>query len=205
MYQWDNDVREDAKFAGNVGFTYKKLPTTQDAAIGIFGDGRTTFAFPGATPARYLWEARSRMVAKVGAGIRLIANVYGGTAEPNGNDERLLKRYGGDLRAVKGHFKLMSAAKFNDWGPYDYHRDFNLTYPKQLMGDASYVFGTPSWLDLPETRFGVRGTWRALDRFSPRFCPERVPDLVGGLVCDPTFPAANGKEWEIRSYLTVAW
>ena len=24
--------------------------------------------------------------------------------------------------------------RFNDWGPYDYHRDFNLTYPFQLRG-----------------------------------------------------------------------
>ena len=40
---------------------------------------------------------------------------------------------------------------------------------------------------------------------SPRYCPERVPDLVGGLVCDPTYPAARGTEWEIRTYLTVAW
>jgi hypothetical protein len=205
MYQWDNDAREDAKFAGNLGFTYRKLPTTQDAAIGIFANGRTTFAFPGATPARYLWEARSRMVARVGSDIRLIANIFGGTAEPNGDDPRLIKRYGGDVRLVKGHLKLQGAAKVNDFGPFDYHRDFNLTYPKQVMTDASYVFGMPSWLDLPETRFGVRGTWRALDRFSPRFCPQRVPDLVGGLVCDPTFPAANGKEWEVRSYLTVAW
>lgn len=205
MYAWDNDMREDAKLAGNVGFIYKKLPTTQDAAIGILGDGRTTFAFPGATPARYLWEARSRVIARYSGDLRLIANVFGGTAEPNGNDERLLKRYGGDLRVVKGHIKLMSAAKFNDWGPYDYHRDFNLTYPQQVMGDVSYVMGVPGWFDLPETRFGVRGTWRSLNKYSPRYCPERVPDLVGGLVCDPTYPSPKGKEWEIRTYLTVAW
>jgi len=205
MYAWDSDMREDARLAGNLGFTYRKLPTTQDAAIGILGDGRTTFAFPGATPARYLWEVRSRIVARYGSNGRMIANIFGGTAEPNGNDERLLKRFGGDLRLVQGHLKVMGALKVNDWGPYDYHRDFNLTYPRQYMGDASYVLGMPQWFDVPETRVGVRGTWRSLDRFSPRFCPERVPDLVGELVCDPTFPSPRGTEWEIRTYLTVAW
>ena len=205
MYAWDNDAREDAKFAGNLGFVYRKLPTTQDAAIGILGDGRTTFAFPGATPARYLWEVRSRMIARTGTSLRLIANVFGGTAEPNGDDPRLLKRYGGDLRLVKGHIKLMTGAKFNDWGPYDYHRDFNLTFPQQFMGDASYVLGMPQWFDVPETRVGLRGTYRTLNKFSPRYCPVRVPDLVGGQECDPTYPAANGKEWELRAYLTVAW
>lgn len=205
MYAWDSDMREDARFAGNLGFTYRKLPTTQDAAIGLLGDGRTAFAFPGATPARYLWEARSRIVARYGSNGRLIANVFGGTAEPNGNDERLIKRYGGDLRLVQGHLKLMGAVKVNDWGPYDYHRDFNLTFPRQFMGDASYVLGMPQWFDVPETRVGVRGTWRSLDKFSPRYCPERVPDLVGQLVCDPTYPSPRGTEWELRTYLTVAW
>ncbi len=47
-------------------------------------------------------------------------------------------------------------AKFNDCGPYDYHRDFNLTFPVQLMGDLSYTLGKPRWFGLPQTRFGVR-------------------------------------------------
>ena len=50
MYNWDSDVREDASFAASLGFVYFNFPTTQDAAIGIFADGRTTFPFPGAPP-----------------------------------------------------------------------------------------------------------------------------------------------------------
>ena len=206
MYQWDNDMREDARFAANIGYVYRRLPTTMDAAIGILGDGRTTFAFPGATPSRSLYEVRSRIVSKVARDLRLIANLYTGTAEPNGNDPRLLHRSGVDVRMVKQHVKLMAAAKLNDWGPFDYHRDFNLTFPKQLLTDLSYSIGTPQWWDLPETKFGVRGTWRSLNKYSPRFCPERVPDLATGVpTCDPTAPAKNGSEWELRTYLTVAW
>ena len=52
MYNWDSDVREDASFAASLGFVYFNFPTTQDAAIGIFADGRTTFPFPSAPPAR---------------------------------------------------------------------------------------------------------------------------------------------------------
>jgi hypothetical protein len=206
MYQWDNDAREDAKLAFNLGYVYRKFPTTMDAAIGILADGRTTFAFPGATPARSLYEVRSRIVSKVARDLRLVANVYTGTAEPNGNDTRLLHRTGFDVRAVTHQLKIQAFAKFNDWGPFDYHRDFNLTFPKQYMGDVSYVLGTPQWFDVPETRVGVRGSWRALDRFSPRFCPERVPaDRTGILTCDPTVPGMKGSEWEIRTYLSVNW
>ncbi len=205
LYAWDNDLREDAKLAANVGFTFKHHPTTQDAAIGILADGRTTFAFPGAPPARDLWEIRTRIVSQLRPDLRFIVNLFGGTGEPNGDSPRLVRRYGGDIRLVKDHFKLVTSAKFNDWGPYDYHRDFNLTFPMQLMGDLSYSLGQPSWWDLPATKLGIRGTWRSLDRLSPRYCPATAPDPSGALVCDPTAPGADGEEWEIRTYMTVGW
>jgi hypothetical protein len=206
MYQWDNDLREDAKLAASVGFTFRHLPTTQDASIGILADGRTTFAFPGATPARDLWEVRGRVISQVASDTRMIVNFFHGTAEPNGDSQRLVNRSGGDVRLVTGQVKVVGSAKFNDFGPYDYHRDFNLTFPSQYMLDLSYVLGKAQWWDVPETRFGVRGTVRELNRYSPRYCPVTVPDASGSPVCDSTAPGyPMGREWEIRSYLTVAW
>jgi beta-galactosidase len=205
MYQYDNDVREDAAFAANLGFTYRHLPTTQDAAIGILANGRTFFAFPGAAPAKDLWELRSRIISRVTPDLRLIANLYGGTAQPNGDSDRLIKRYGAEVRAVQGQIKVAAMAKFNDWGPYDYHRDFNLTYPKQFVADVSYILGLPNWAEVPSTRFGVRGTWRSLDEYSPRYCPGTTTNVLGDSICDPTAPGSLGSEWEIRTYLTVGW
>ena len=205
FYQWDNDAREDAPLAANLALTVKRLPTSMDAGVSFLADGRTPFAFPAATPPRTLWELRSRVVAHPARDLRLVATLYGGTAEPNGDDLRLVTRAGADLRAVTGRVRLAAALKLNDYGPFDYHRDFNLTYPRQLMADLGWVLGTPQWLDVPETRVGVRGTWRALNTFSPRYCPERVPALTGGTECDPTYPAPVGSEWELRSYLTIRW
>ena len=205
MWQWDNDVREGAKFAASLGFVYRDLPTTMDASIGILGDGRTTFAFPGATPPRELWEVHARTVSRLRADARLITHWYGGTGEPNGDDPRKIERFGADARLTWGSVALEALAKINDWGPYDYHRDFNLTFPVQLMGDVSYSLGSPLWFGFPQTRFGVRGTWRSLDRHSPRYCPERIADPTGALVCDPLAPGhSNGSEWEIRTYLHLA-
>ena len=205
MYAWDSDMREDARLAVSAGFTYRHYPTTQDAAIGFLGDGRTAFAFPGATPKRDLWEVRGRIVSQLRPDFRFILNVFGGTAEPNGDSQRLVRRYGGDLRLVRQHLKLVTSAKWNDWGPYDYHRDFNLTFPMQLMGDLSYSLGRPAWWDVPSTRVGIRGTWRSLDRLSPRYCPATTVDGSGATVCDPTAPGVDGEEWEVRTYLTVGW
>jgi hypothetical protein len=205
MYAWDSDVREDAHFATSTGFVYRHLPTTQDAGIGILADGRTIFAFPGAPPAQDLWEAYSRIVSKIQPGLGFIANIYAGTGQANGSDTRLIHRYGGDIRFVLSTFKIITAAKINDWGPYDYHRDFNLTFPLQLMADVSTVLGRPEWFDLPQTRLGVRFTWRSLDKYSPRYCPVKSFNAGGTLVCDPDFPfQPDGDEWEIRTYLQLS-
>ncbi len=202
MYAWDSDVSEDAKFAFNLGYIFRHHPTTRDASIGILADGRTFFAFPGAPPAHDLWEVHTRIVSKINRNFGLIANLYGGVGQANGSDARLIERYGGDIRFVTDQFKVITQVKVNDWGPYDYHRDFNLTYPLQLAADVSVQVGMPEWFGLPSTRLGVIGTWRSLDQYSPRYCPTKNLNVLGEPVCDPTVPGFdNGSEWEIRTYL----
>lgn len=202
MYEWDNDRAEDAKFAASVGFVYRHLPTSQDAAIGILPDGRTFFAFPGAAPAQDLWEVHARLVSKLSPELGWIANLYTGTAQANGSDERLIFRSGIDLRMIYKNMKLVGAYRMNDWGPYDYHRDFNLTYPQQFSLDLSTSLGSPDWFALPNTEIGLMGIYRTLDQYSPRYCPLRTIDAAGDLVCDPNaIGFDNGNEWEIRTYI----
>jgi Glycosyl hydrolases family 2, TIM barrel domain len=205
MYEWDNDIAEDAKFAISSGFVYRHLPTTQDAAIGILGDGRSIFAFPGAAPAQDLWEAYARIVSKITPDFGFVSNLFAGTAQANGSDARLIKRFGGDVRTIYKKTKLAAMVKVNDWGPFDYHRDFNLTYPLQLVLDISTNLAKPSWFERPNSRLGVRYTWRSLDQYSPRYSPTTKLDARGQVVPDPTaigFP--NGREWEIQTYLQVS-
>ena len=103
-----------------------------------------------------------------------------------------MHRYGLDAGASWKSIAFQTFLRFNDWGPYDYHRDFNLTYPVQVMGDLSYSFGIPMWIAVPQTRIGVRGTYRSLDEYSNRYAPN------------PAQPGALGAEWEIRTYLNVS-
>ncbi|MBD3581885.1 glycosidase [Flavobacterium selenitireducens] len=205
MYNWENDRTEDAKFAVSAGIVFRHLPTTQDAAIGILPDGRTTFAFDGAAPAKDLYEINGRIVSKWSKDFGFIATLYGGDAQANGSDARMIHRYGMDLRVIYRQIKLTSFVRVNDWGPYDYHRDYNLTFPLQLMADLSTEIGKPDWINfIPRTRIGVRGTWRSLDQYSPRYNPTQVLDAAGNWVPDPTaigFP--NGREWEIRTYIHI--
>lgn len=204
MYEWDNDRAEDAKLAMSLDFIYRHLPTTQDAAIGILANGRTTFAFPGAAPARDLWETNARIVSKISPQFGIIANLYFGNAQANGSDERTINRFGMDVRSIYKKMKLTTAFKLNDWGPFDYHRDFNLTFPLQLMADISTEVGKPDWFILPGTRIGIRGTYRTLNKYSPRYAPVYTTGPDGEPVPDPNaigFP--DGNEWEIRTYLQI--
>lgn len=197
MYEWDNDRAEDANFAMNLGFVYRHLPTTQDAAIGFFSN-RSIFAFGESAPAEDLWEVNSKIVSKMSPDFGFIANLYYGNGQANGSDARLIKRSGADLRMIYNKLKVTATAKFNDWGPFDYHRDFNLTYPTQLMLDFSTTLGKPGWFVLPNTKMGIRGTWRSLDQYSPRYTFSSTDASTLNLAGQ-----SNGSEWEIRTYIHI--
>ncbi|MGD9140093.1 MAG: glycoside hydrolase family 2 TIM barrel-domain containing protein [bacterium] len=205
MWAWDNDVREDARLALSMGFVFRHQPTTADAALAFCQDEGSQNLFicslGGAPPAKDLWEVRSRLVSRLSARSRLVAHVYFGTAEPNGWDyapddpdsvrTRFINRFGADARLTWGPAAFEAFARFNDWGPYDYHRDWNFTFPVHLMGDVSYSLGEPRWFGWSQTRIGLRGLWRSLDQYSNRYEP-------GAGSTD------DGSEWEIRTYMHIS-
>nr|WP_149277151.1 glycoside hydrolase family 2 TIM barrel-domain containing protein [Pareuzebyella sediminis] len=201
MYQWDNDRAEDAKLAISAGFVYRHHCTAQDAAIGFLAN-RTLFAFPNSAPAEDLWEAHTRLVSKVSTDLGLIANIYAGNGQANGSDERLIQRGGGDIRVIYKNIKVVHSFKIDDWGPFDYHRDFNLTYPVQLMLDLSTTLGKPDWFILPNTKIGIRGTWRSLNEYSPRYLPNVALEFAEAPIISPV-GFDNGNEWEIRTYVHI--
>lgn len=203
MYEWDNDRSEDAKFAMNLGFVYRHLPTNQDAHIGFLAN-RQFFAFPQSVEAQDLWEINSRMVSKLSPELGIIGNFYYGNGQANGDSDRVIRRFGGDVRALYKNYRLETHVKINDWGPFDFHRDFNLTFPMQLMLDISTSLGKPDWFILPSTRIGLRGTWRSLDQFSPRFAPTAVaPNTFPPIPTASPVGFGNGSEWEIRTYVHI--
>ena len=209
MYEWDNDRAEDAKFAMNLGFVYRHLPTTTDAHIGFLAN-RQFFAFPNSVPAEDLWEINSRIVSKLSPEFGIIGNFYYGNAQANGGGvdgadiNRTITRFGANIKSIYKKWRFDSHVKINDWGPFDFHRDFNLTFPLQLMLDVSTSLGKPDWFILPSTRVGIRGTWRSLDEFSPRFAPTAIPPGTFPPVA-PLSPVGfdNGQEWEIRTYIHI--
>ncbi len=200
MYEWDNDRAEDAKLAGSLGFAYRHLPTSTDAAIIFPGNGTEAVAAAGAPPAVDLWEVYARIVSKLNPEFGIIANLYAGNGQARGSDPRTIERVGGDVRIIYKTVKLSSHVKVNDWGPFDYHRDFNLTFPLQLMADLSTTVGKQDWFILPSTKIGLRFTWRSLNEYSPRYLPNETEPFADSPIISPIgFP--NGREWELRTYV----
>ena len=122
----------------------------------------------------------------------VVAHAYTGVAEPNlSADPRLVRRTGFDVKLAGSSETLAGYVKWNDYGPYDYYHDFNLTYPVQVMGEFTHTLGTPIWFTTtPQTMLGLRAIWRSLDEYSPRF---------SGNLGDP-----RGSEWEVRTYVKLA-
>jgi hypothetical protein len=201
IWAWDNAQRENADFAGSIGFNFRRHHTTADAALFISAEN-LLLAFPGGTPARDLWELNCRFVNRLGSNARMITSAYYGTAEPNGDNQRLLHRFGLETRIGWPRVTFDGHVKVDDFGPYDYHRDFNLTFPLQLMGDVAFLLSTPDWLELPQTKFGIRGTLRTLDRYSNRYLPAGFEAPLEGELLPEGL--SEGREWEIRTYIHLA-
>jgi len=191
MWAWDNLDREDADFAAALDFVYRVHPTSQDAGVAVAENG-STFAFSGAAPAKDLWELSLRTIANVTPELRFVNWIFVGNGQANGDDARLLTRWGSYGRLTWNAIGLDYHLKIDDWGPYDYHRDFNLTFPIQSMLDLSYSFTAPKWFATTYTRFGIRGKYRILDEFSNRF----LEDLQR--------PGREGLESEIMTYVQLS-
>ncbi|HAA14445.1 MAG TPA: glycosidase, partial [Cytophagales bacterium] len=186
----------------SLGFVYRHLPTSQDAAVIFPGNSRIPTAAAGAPPALDLWEVNGRFVSKLSPELGIIVNAYGGNGQANGPDPRTIQRYGGDFRMIYKKLKIQSHVRVNDWGPFDYHRDFNLTFPLQLMADISTSISKPDWFLLPSTQLGMMFTWRSLDQYSPRYLPLQAEEFAEQPIISPVgFP--NGNEWEFRTYLNI--
>jgi hypothetical protein len=188
-WSWDRDRREDASFAASLDTVYRHQPTSRDASLIILADGSLVPA-PAAPPAHDVWQSTFAWSSAWWRPLRLSGTLFAGQDQANAGDARLVTRYGGSLRLLRGGFGFGTDLRLNDWGPYDYHKDFNLTYPLQWYGDLSYGLAR-SALGVADARIGLRWQLRLLDGNSE------------GYVVDPAHPTRIGSEAEALTYLEL--
>jgi hypothetical protein len=177
-WAWDRDRREDAPFAFSVDTIYKHHATSRDATLIILADGSQVPS--GAVPPKHdVWESTFAWSAALPRRLRLSGTVYVGQDQARAGDPRLVTRTGGSLKLVRDGLLFGTEVKVRDWGPYDYHKDFNLTYPFQWYGDLSY--GLPRGaFGAADTRIGLRWQLRFLDGYSEHYVMQTAdPNGVG--------------------------
>ena len=188
FFQWNNEEREDAPLALSLDVVYRHQPTVRDANFGFTQEG-VLFAFDGSPPAADVWNVDGRLVfGQLPLDATLMVRPYLGNQQANGISDRMVFRKGVQTRLWIRSIVWDSWLKLDDWGPYDFHRDFNLTFPVQVTTDLSGGLGRPR-LFQTSTRVGVLGKYRTLDRFSPDM-PVNFPGFEN--------------EFEIATYVQVA-
>jgi len=174
FYDWDNEWREDAKFAFNFGGTYTEFPTPTDAYLFFYEPSGANASFGRGLPAEDVWALSSRLVFNPTQRSRYIFRLVRGfdqsTGNPDGGTRDYFELHG---KALLNRRHLISGYFLKDaWGPYDFYRQFNLTYPEQYKLDYAYLLGSPGMLgskmdEERATRIGIRGILRTTDENSP--------------------------------------
>jgi hypothetical protein len=170
FYDWDNEFREDAKFAMNIGGTYTEFPTFTDANLFFFAEGNTNASFGVGLPAEDVWTVSSRMVFNPNQGAKYILDLVKGFNQSTGNPTGGTRDYFtitakarlNNKHTISGYFKK------DAWGPYDFHRQFNAVYPEQFMFDYSIRLGNFGVVGSIEdedkaTQVGIRALYRGYD------------------------------------------
>ncbi|MBT8135803.1 MAG: hypothetical protein KJO54_02185 [Gammaproteobacteria bacterium] len=184
FYQWDNDFREDAKFAFNLGLNYTEYPTATDSYQFFFEPTGANAAFGVGLPKEDVYEASSRMVYNAGTNAKYILNLHAGfqqsTGTPFAGDNTMpdnpqdgtRRFYIARGKAILGKKHIFEGYfKKNAWGPYDFHRQFNITYPEQYKLDYSILLDSKR-NEGTSTKVGVKTLFRTFDENSPQGLDE---------------------------------
>ena len=163
-WQWDRDDKERGPLSASLDLVYRHQPTSRDANLAVLENGAVV-PFGGAPEASDAWDATLELFSEAGP-VRLHGSVFAGLGQARGDSEREVFRKGFSLTADWSRVRLLTRLHLDDWGPYDYDRDFNLTYPMQWYGDLSWGVKAAR-LNQLDTRVGLRGQVRVADADSP--------------------------------------
>jgi len=184
FYDWDNDYKEDATFAFNIGGNYTEYPTPTDSFqfFSLLTDSNA--AFPVGLPAEDVWSVSSRMVFNPNPRSKYILNIDRGyqqsTGDPDGGTRKFWELEG---KVVLNNKHIIEGyAKFDAFGPYDFQRQFNITFPEQYKIDYSMILDgsgdRPGETYGTGTRVGIRALWRGLDENDPAFYKPGVNEYL---------------------------
>jgi hypothetical protein len=170
FYDWDNDTREDAFFAFNIGGIVTHYDTSTDIYLystDEFGESMN-LPFSDGLPDETVWKGKSKIVFNPTRCWKFVNKFEAGYEQSTGNPKHGTRHFYIFESIINYNRKhiLESYVKKDSWGPYDYNRDQNEVYPWQFMLDYSYLMDNFLGEKI-SSRIGVRSFLRTLDETSP--------------------------------------
>ena len=195
FYNWDNRTTEDAPFACNLIFNYTKFTGITDGYVYWNNSTLSTAGFTSGFPSEDVWTVKSRLVFNPSKKLRLIGELEAGHAQGDGfaSDDsrpyRAVTYYALICSVLHKRFEVIAGVKKDGWGPYDYYREFNFTYPWQVKLDACVKFDDMFGF-ANKSRLGIKCLYRTLDEYS---LPDEYLD------------GENTYMFEVSTYYSIAF
>ena len=173
FYNWDVDMKEDAAFAYNVGIIATNYDTATDANLFFFEEGGTNASFGEGLPAEEVWLLKSKMIFNPRSGLRHVLNLTAGkqqstgaVRDADGEFFETVEFFAVDGKTIIDNTHIWSGyIKVDDFGPYDFQRQFNQTFPLQLKLEYTRLLDQFKDEDI-SSKWGVKGLYRELDELS---------------------------------------
>ena len=168
FYAWNVDKIEDAGFAYNFGITATSYNTATDAELFFFEEGGSNASFGEGLVAEDVYLLKNKMIFNPSSDLKYIFNITAGKQQSTGKPgEKTVEFYGLDGKLIIDRKHIISAdIRVDDFGPYDFQRQFNLTYPLQIELDYTRLLDQLRDEDR-SSKIGVKTLYRTLDENSP--------------------------------------
>ena len=168
FYHWNADLLEDAAFAYNLGITATTYDTSTDAELFFFEPIGGNASFGVGQEAEDVYLIRSKLIFNPRKGRKYVVNLEAGKQQTTGlpSDEAI------EYTSVSGKFIIdrehifTASIDADAFGPYDFQRQFNLTYPLQVGLGYTHLLDNKRD-ELLSSKFGVKLLYRSLDENSP--------------------------------------
>lgn len=157
FHDWNIDDTEGSKFAASLSALYTLYAGPTDKTVYKNGTG-TWASFDTGLPAqRNLWQVGGKVISSPISDLKLIGSAKMGHLGSTGQDTGVVDFWGATAEARWRNWMVSGSYERDAFGPEDWYRNFNITYPAQWTIDLGYGFGTPSFLEATN-RVGV--TWQ---------------------------------------------
>ncbi|MDP8232928.1 MAG: hypothetical protein P9L91_09730, partial [Candidatus Zophobacter franzmannii] len=168
FYAWNRDDKEDANLAFTIGGNYTEYKADTDAHLFYYQEGETNAPFGSGLLSVEEWLAKGIFIMNPIPNFKSIITLEAGQQQSTGNpDGEVTEFYSIATKFIinKKHY-IEAYAKKDAWGPYDWYRQFNITYPYQYKLDYSLLID--NLFDIEKSsRIGIKALFRNLDEKSP--------------------------------------